>query len=83
LERCAPHALEVFGGESEVGQNLFVGDACATVGGDLAGLFLADRLVVVGCGSSMISSSPTTTETWPGAMRSMSWWACSLVVVAA
>src|ERR1039458_2743441 len=56
LKRGAAHALEVLGGEAEVGQNLFVGDALARVlgqpslgGSNGAVLFFADEFVLVGC----------------------------------
>ena len=51
IERSAAHALEVFGGGAELGQNLLVRNALATVkggarSGNLAGFFLSDRLIV-------------------------------------
>jgi hypothetical protein len=53
VEWSAPQACEVFGGKAELGQNLLVRNALATVeggarGGNLAGFFLRDRLIVHG-----------------------------------
>jgi hypothetical protein len=53
FRRRVAHALEVFGAEAKLGENLFVGDAFAAAQRflgclDLARLFLADRLIVIG-----------------------------------
>ena len=95
FEGRSSHAVEVLCGKTELGENLFVGDGFVILEPSLGSgygalLFLADLLILerrvgdgAATGSSMIFNRLTTTETWPGAMRSISSYACCFVSVEA